>query len=67
MTGGRERATADVTGDGPGGLPRLKSTPSWRCAMLTTTTPDSLDSFLAVNEGVTLRASVTMTPDRLPR
>jgi hypothetical protein len=35
--------------------------------MLTTTTPDSLESFLAVNAGTTLRASVMMTPDRSPR
>jgi hypothetical protein len=35
--------------------------------MLTTTTPESLESFLSVNAGTTLRASVAMTPDPSPR
>lgn len=35
--------------------------------MLTTTTPDSLESFLSINAGATLRASVAMTPDPSPK
>lgn len=35
--------------------------------MLTTTTPASLEAFLAVNAGATLRASVSMRPDPSPR
>jgi hypothetical protein len=35
--------------------------------MLTTTTPASLEAFLAVNAGMTLRASVSMRPDPSPR